>query len=226
MNVQPEKFVWQTLLFSFLLLLFFPCVVAVSAFPAGSRVEFHTVNGTITFSSTLYTNSIKADNTNNRWVFQNVYMDGEKVAEWWVSTQKCVVTFTRFFKDDKLEFTVSGSGVGTVSFYVPSKPQHVTVDGKKYAGWTYDGGTKTLTLTLPLSSHKVVVFFSPVAEAFNTFRTLLGSLLLLIAIFFSVSLLVRVASGELSVMEFIWGFIGVVVGVCVLFVLLDIVEAL
>jgi len=222
-----EKSMLRALFLSFLLmLLVFPLVIDVSAFPVGSGVEFHTTSGTVIFSSTLYTGGIEADNTNDKWVFQNVHMDGETVSEWWFSVQNAKVTFTRFFSDDKLEFTVVGSGSGTVSLYSPRKPRYITVDGKKHTSWTYNDGSKTLTLTLALSSHKVIVYFSPVAESFNTFRTLWGSLLLLIAVVFSVSLLIRIANGELSLMEFVWGFIGVVVGTGILFVLLDVVEAL
>jgi len=227
MNGKIRKSMLRTLFLFCLLLLGFPLVMNVSAFPIYSGVEFHTTSGTVTFSSTLYTTNVKADNTNDRWVFKNVYMgSGDVVSEWWVKVQNAEVTFTKFFSDDKLRFAVSGSGTGTVSLSVPQKPHYVTVDGVKYTSWTYAEGSKTLTITLALSNHDVIVYFSPVAEAFSTFRTLWGSLIVIIAIVFSFSLVIKVANGDLTVMEFIWGFIGVIVGTGVLFILLQVIEAL
>jgi len=182
----------------------------------------------VQFASPIYCDRIGYDSvtSNPKVYFYNIKMDGSVSGWFWVSAKNCNVTITKFFKDNKLEFTVAGSGSGTISLYSPKKPQYVTVDGVESNSWSYDENAKVLTLTLSLSNHKIIVSFSPVTEAFSTFRTLWSSFLILIAFTFSASLLIKVANGELSIMEFIWGFVGVILGTSILFILLDVVEAI
>jgi len=106
------------------------------------KVEYSVLqinSGSISFEGDAEADSIGYSNSSDRWVFQNISMNGETVSYWWITSQNGNVTIQDLFRIDRdygLKFTWSGSGTGTVSFYSGmgewGKPYYIKIDGIVY----------------------------------------------------------------------------------------------
>jgi len=138
----------------------------------------------IHFADTVYLDEwgwdVYPDNT--YLFFYDVEMDGDNVEEWFIRSTNGNVTIQDFFVDssDTTSFVWEGSGSGSVTLGCTTwgEPTYITIDGIPYyegTKWTYDAVDNSITITESLSSHTVVVDWTPPLDDPPFFPPLIGN---------------------------------------------------
>ena len=197
MNEKTKRFsALLTLLLFSLFLYVTPLPVSAStstttlAFPSTVKWMLRNYNTTIGFSQTVYCSTFGYEGgvwSNSKWFWHNLRMDGDTVSYFWVSSTTANITFTSFFKNNKIVLTVTGqTGVSTtIQMYIPTDAEPDSVEGA--SSWSFNKNTKTLTFTVvPSSTVTVTIYLNPVKKWFDEASRLFGQFFVLFTLIASI----------------------------------------
>jgi len=152
MQAVKKKFVLYALLTYFLASAVFQSR-ATTYVPIGLGVVFHTVSGSVQFSSTAYATYGGYDS--GGWRFYNVSMDGEENSSFWINSTGAVTVMHLLYGKTVTLSIVGAAGTDTttqLSLYGYGEPQSITGQ----TSYSYSSTTKILSIVCHHSSTATV----------------------------------------------------------------------